>query len=188
MADTRDIGQRLIADLAATFGAVNVKDVDELVEVTASAPRIFVDGKGRSGLQARGFAMRLMHLGLSAHFVGEVTTPAIGKGDLLVIASGSGRTSSVVQHASIARAREATIALISATGASEIANMAHHIVVIPATTPKAAEAVARTTTLQPMGSLFEQALGLVFDIMVILLMRRLTLTTDQMFCRHANLE
>lgn len=188
MADARQIGQLLIADLAATFGAVAVKDVHELTEVIASAPRVFVDGKGRSGLQARGFAMRLMHLGLSVHCVGDVTTPAIGERDLLLIASGSGRTPSVVQHAAAARARQATIALISATRTSEIAAMAHHVVVIPASTPKAPDAVGPVAPLQPMGSLFEQTLSLVFEIMVILLMHRRNLTSEQMFLKHANLE
>ena len=37
-------------------------------------------GAGRSGLVAKAFAMRLMHLGLEAFVVGETITPALNKG------------------------------------------------------------------------------------------------------------
>src|SRR5437868_14505817 len=47
------------------------------------AERIFVIGAGRSRLAISMVAMRLMHLGLRVHVIGEVTTPAIQGGDLL---------------------------------------------------------------------------------------------------------
>ena len=56
------------------------------------ARTVFVAGSGRSGLAMRSFAMRLIHLGLSAHVVGETTTPRITDRDLLLIGSGSGST------------------------------------------------------------------------------------------------
>ncbi|HAJ74715.1 MAG TPA: 6-phospho-3-hexuloisomerase, partial [Lachnospiraceae bacterium] len=46
--------------------------------------RIFVDGEGRSGFSARGFAMRLMHLGYTVYFVGETITPAVNEGDVFI--------------------------------------------------------------------------------------------------------
>jgi 6-phospho-3-hexuloisomerase len=44
-------------------------------------------------------AMRFMHLGYTVFIVGETNTPAILEGDLLLVASGSGTTSSVVSSA-----------------------------------------------------------------------------------------
>lgn len=37
-------------------------------------------------------AMRLMHIGLDAHAVGEATAPSIAEGDALLVISGSGET------------------------------------------------------------------------------------------------
>ena len=68
---------------------------DEVIRMEAEiqkAVRIFVAGAGRSGFVSRGFANRLMHLGYTAYFVGDTTTPPIQPGDLLVIGSGSGKT------------------------------------------------------------------------------------------------
>jgi hypothetical protein len=55
-----------------------------------AANRVFVVGAGRTGLALKMAAMRLMHLGLVVHVAGEVTSPAIGRCDLLLVASGSG--------------------------------------------------------------------------------------------------
>ena len=51
----------------------------------------------------RGFAMRLMHLGLQVYVVDDVTTPAIKTEDLLIIGSASGNTKSLVQYAGQAK-------------------------------------------------------------------------------------
>ena len=52
--------------------------------------RWFFSGQGRSGLVAEMAAMRFMHLGRLAHFVGEATAPSIRAGDGLCLVSGSG--------------------------------------------------------------------------------------------------
>ena len=53
---------------------------------------IFILGAGRSGLMARGFAMRLVHIGYTVYVIGETITPSIQAGDVLVSVSGSGKT------------------------------------------------------------------------------------------------
>src|SRR5512136_868994 len=60
-----------------------------------SVHRVYVAGAGRSGLIARAFAMRLLHLGFDVYVVGETVTPALQRGDTLVIFSGSGETHSM---------------------------------------------------------------------------------------------
>ena len=47
------------------------EDIDDFLDIIVSANNVFVTGAGRSGLAAKAFAMRLMHLGLSAYVVGE---------------------------------------------------------------------------------------------------------------------
>ncbi len=82
----------LLDELRRALRSANPDDLDQARRLVLSARRIFVAGKGRSGLQMEAFAMRLMHLGLSTHVVGDVTTPGIAPDDVLVIGSGSGRT------------------------------------------------------------------------------------------------
>ena len=54
------------------------------------ARRWFVSGQGRSRLVACMAAMRLMHIGFDVYVTGEVSAPAIGELDRLLMVSASG--------------------------------------------------------------------------------------------------
>jgi 6-phospho-3-hexuloisomerase len=180
-----DLVNEICAELLTTLKGVSEAELAALRQAILDANRIFVAGKGRSGLFMRAFAMRLMHLGLTVYVVDDVTTPAIGAGDLLVIGSGSGSTASLAQYATRAKSLQARLALITTAGDSPIGAQADYIVFIPAPSPKRESA---GTSIQPMANLFEQTLLLVLDVLTIQLMSDLNLTSEQMFARHANLE
>jgi 6-phospho-3-hexuloisomerase len=177
----------VLEEIGGALRSVSPEALDQFQRMILDSKRVFVDAKGRSGLHMRGFAMRLMHMGLTAHVVDEVTTPAILGGDLLVIGSGSGRTASLVNHVNKAKWQGAKIALLTATPESPIAEQADCVILINAPTQKAGDASVGFSQ-QPMANLFEQSLGLVLDITVMQLMTQLNLTSEQMFTRHANLE
>ena len=77
---------------SATQG-VDPASLHALVEELASARRIVAYGVGREGLMMRALAMRLYHLGLDAHVVGDMSAPPVGPGDLLIVSAGPGRRS-----------------------------------------------------------------------------------------------
>ena len=174
-------------ELRSTLQQIDSERVNALADLLVKAPRVFVAGAGRSGLMVRAFAMRLMHLGLETHVVGEVTTPPIAEGDILVIGSGSGRTPGLVLHAKRAVASGARVVLVTASQTSAVRALSTLCVCIPAPTPKGARTGARTS-VQPMGTLFEQCLLIVLDVVVLLLMERRGDTAERMLGRHANLE
>jgi 6-phospho-3-hexuloisomerase len=66
-----------------------VNALDGLMEEIVRAKRIVVFGLGREGLQMRGFAMRLSHMGRDVVW-GDTTTPALGAGDLFIASAGPG--------------------------------------------------------------------------------------------------
>ncbi len=177
----------ILSELQDTLRLIDSQELTELSRCIAAAPRVFIAGAGRSGLVMRGFAMRLMHLGRTAHVVGGTTTPAIVNGDLLLIGSGSGATASLQASATAARSEGATVALVTAQRDSPLGRLADQIVVIEAPTPKI-DTASRRKSVQPMGSLFEQCLALLLDALVIELMPELGEDERSMFDRHANLE
>lgn len=174
-------------EVAAALRGVSSDEVAELQREIMGAKRVFIAGKGRSGLFMRAFAMRLMHLGLHVHVVDEVTTPSLAAGDVLVLASGSGKTASMVSYATKAREIGATLVLITAHPDSPVGRQADKVVHIPAPSTKV-ETGNGTTSAQPMANLFEQTLVLLLDITTIQLMTALGKNEGQMFARHANLE
>jgi D-arabinose 5-phosphate isomerase GutQ len=72
-------------ELAGVFARLDDVKVQRAVDTIAAARRIALHGLGREGLQIKGFAMRLFHLGLRVAVVGEMTAPHLGRGDLLVV-------------------------------------------------------------------------------------------------------
>lgn len=184
MSSFAELAAGVTGELAAALQSINPQEVDAFRTAITAAKRVFVTGKGRSGLQMRAFAMRLMHLGLTVHVIDDVTTPALQAGDLLIIGSGSGGTTSLVQYALKAKALGAKLALITTAPQSPIGQQADVVVVITAT----AKGDSAVRSIQPMANLFEQSLLLLLDIVTMQLMEELNLTSEQMFTRHANLE
>ena len=180
----------ILEEIRRTLKQVSSGDVETLVGEVMEARRVFVSGAGRSGLVMRCFAMRLMQLGLHVHVVGETTSPAIGSGDLLLIGTGSGATDRLVHSAGQAVKTGVRLAVATTDVGSPAARLANVVIFIPAPTPKSSKnAVGQGRhSDQPMGTPFEQSLGVMLDAGVMLLMARLQETESGMFARHANLE
>jgi 6-phospho-3-hexuloisomerase len=159
--------------------------LEAVADLVGSADRVFVMGAGRSGLALRMTAMRLMHLGLDVHVVGEVTTPAITAGDVLLTASGSGTTGAIVRAAETAADAEARIAVITTAAASPLASLATVVVVVPAAEKRDRSGAA---SAQYAGSLFEQIVVLLGDALFHSLWKRSGSSADELWPRHANLE
>lgn len=169
----------------------NAKQVDddklkELETLITEAKRIFISGAGRSGFAARGFSNRLMHLGYTVYFVGEPTTPSIQEGDLLIVGSGSGNTASLVSNTKKAKQQGAKVATLTMFPENTIGSMADAAVQIPGVTEKV-EGKGRAS-VQAAGSSFEELSWIVYDAMVMDLMKITKQTDKDLFKRHANME
>jgi 6-phospho-3-hexuloisomerase len=172
-------------------------DTEKFIRELLNAKRVYVIGAGRSGLVAKAFAMRLMHLGLLAYVVGETITPALNKGDVIVIFSGSGRTKTVADLAETARDIGGRICLITSNANSRIGKIADSIVIIEqhrdAVADDAAEFEIRQMmgdhkSFAPLGTLFETA-SMVFADAVISRMMEITQTDESALKnRHTNIE
>lgn len=178
----------ILSELADLYSGLDESRVEKLVEALLGEGRLFVAGAGRSGFLLRCFAMRLMHLGRPVHMVGEATSPGAKPGDMLLIGSGSGETGSLVSMAAKAKELGVDVLLVTTAPASAISRLADVVVVLPGPTPKSAGKVDSVASVQPMGSLFEQGMLLMLDAVVMRLMERMDIASEDMFKRHANLE
>lgn len=185
--NNKQFAEVVIKELSHTLSSIDSESAEKFVDLILDVEEVFCAGAGRSGFQIKGFAMRLMHMGVSSYVVGETCTPNIKDNGLLVICSGSGETKSLVNHATKAKEMGAKIALITINPESSIAKMADVVIEISAPSPKSAKE-GEIKSIQPMGSLFEQSEGIFMDIAIMMLMERQGLDSDTMFGRHANME
>lgn len=177
----------VLQELHAVLAAVDPKATQELYRRVRSARRVFAAGMGRSGLVAKAFSQRLAHLGVDARAYDEITLPRIGRGDLLVVASGSGETPSTLLKARLAREAGARVALVTARPRSSIGRLARPVVHIPAPS-RIWRDQALVGSVQPGRSLFEQALLVYLDALVLRLMEEEGLEDDHVMARHSNLD
>jgi 6-phospho-3-hexuloisomerase len=181
-----ELGKSAIADLGAVFAALPENAADALIEAVVAARRIALYGAGREGLALKGFAMRLFHLGRDAHVVADMTTPPLGPGDLLIVTSGQGHLPTAEALIEVAAKAGARTAIVTAQPQGAASRKADVVTVIPAQT-MANDRGGKVSVL-PMGSLFEIAETIFFELMILKLRERLGETAETMRARHTNLE
>jgi 6-phospho-3-hexuloisomerase len=183
--DTDALFSGALDEIRGALQAGAAEEVDRLCDELLKAHRIATYGVGREGLMMRALCMRLMHLGLDAHVVGDMTAPPLGPGDLLVVSAGPGSFSTVRALQGVAHTAGARTAAITAQPNGEVPRAADAVIHIRAQTM--ADDRGGTSVL-PMGSLYEAAMLIFFDIVSIVLRERTGQSMEQMRERHTNLE
>jgi 6-phospho-3-hexuloisomerase len=180
---------RLIAgettDLVAALDAAAAHSMADAAATIDGAERVFVVGAGRSGLALRMTAMRFIHLGLDARIVGDATSTAIGPRDVLVAASGSGTTTSILRAAETAVEVGADLVVITTDDQSPLAKLATTVIELPAAKKQDHHG---TVSAQYAGGLFETAVMLVGDALFHALWKASGQSAEQLWERHSNLE
>ncbi len=182
----RTLGEGALKDLEGVFSAMADDALDGLIEEIVKARRIVVFGLGREGLMMRGFAMRLFHMGRDVAVWGDMTAPAVGPGDLLIVSAGPGDLGTARTLVGIAREAGARTALVTAQPKGELARRVDVVTLIPAQTM--ANDKGGKLSVLPMGSLFETAQMIAFELAILKLRPRFRETPETMRARHTNLE
>lgn len=187
--------QEIIDNVLSVSGELDPKNIEEMTGLLKSSKNVFVMGLGRSGLVARAFAMRLMHLGISVYVVGETTTPALSPEDCLFAISGSGETFSIISAAEIAHKRGTKIIAVTSYVNSTLGEMADLVVHIKGRTKIDSEKNYITRqingkhqSLSPMGTLFEVTSLIFLDGLIAQLMIQMGKTEADMKARHTLIE
>ncbi len=157
--------------------------VEELLRMLAKAKRVFVYGAGRSGLVARAFAIRLLHLGYQTYVIGETISAPVQPTDAMLLISGSGETYPVAMSAEIAQNIGARVACLTTNPHSKVASFSDIIVEIPTRNINGERA-----PLAPLGTLFETSTWIFLDGVVAELMERRKQSEEMMRQRHATME
>jgi len=195
----QEMMMRMAHQVELTASGLSVQDISLFVDeiLRAKDARIYVMGAGRSGLVAKAFAMRLMHLGFSSYVVGETITPAMTAGDMLIVLSGSGKTRTVLDIAETAKQQFGRVCLLTASLSSPLGDKADCIVFIPNLRTDSADdeimagsrmITSNHTLFAPLGTLFETTSLIFCDAIVSVLMGRLDVSASEMQEHHANIE
>ncbi|NQU99842.1 MAG: 6-phospho-3-hexuloisomerase [Parcubacteria group bacterium] len=195
MPDFIQNSKKITKNIDQIISKVSKKSTKDAVKAIENAQRVFVFGAGRSGLVAKSFAMRLVHLGKEVYFVGDTITPAISQNDTLVVVSGSGETNSVLRVAQAAKSQNARIVTITSSPKSSIGEISDVKIKLKTKVEEsdtenylARQLVEKNKKIMPMGTLFELSTMIYFDSIIPVLMSEFGISEKYMKGKHTNLE
>ncbi|HAX52239.1 MAG TPA: sugar isomerase [Lachnospiraceae bacterium] len=166
--------------------AIEPDKVQSYLEMITGAEQVFFIGVGRVLLSLEAIAKRYAHLGIRVVVVGQITEPAITQKDVLIVGSGSGGTLYPAGIARKAKSIGAKVIHIGSNPDSPLKDTADLFVRIPV--ESRAKKKDEIHSVQPMTSLFEQALLLFGDITAMMLIEDRRIDIDSLWQYHANLE
>jgi 6-phospho-3-hexuloisomerase len=179
----RELMNVVVAENETVLKKIDPLEINRLMDEIERAKTIQLYAMGRMQLSVRGFTMRLKHMGFDAYVVYDTTTPAIGKGDLLLdICAVTNVELNVIQCAKDAGA---TIGLLTAHPENRHGQLADFTVRVPG---QIFGGELEVKSIQPMASLLEQSMFLFTDIVTMMLIERNKIDVPEMHRRHTNLE
>lgn len=186
----------IIGNIVSAEEFLDEENVEKFEDIIIEADNVFVTGAGRSGLAAKAFAMRLMHLGVSAYVVGETISPAINGNDCIIAISGSGETNTIVSAAKIAKNRGSKVLAVTSYPESTLGKLADTCLLVKGRTMQEVDdenymkrqIYGNYTSLTPLGTAFELTTLVFLDAIVSELMEKMHQTESDLKARHTVLE
>ncbi|BBL62308.1 MAG: 6-phospho-3-hexuloisomerase [Methanobrevibacter arboriphilus] len=188
--------EEILSNIESATEFIDDETVNEFMKVLTESKNVFVMGAGRSGLVAKAFAMRLVHLGISAYVVGETISPAIYDDDCILAISGSGETNTIVSAVDIAKNRGSKALALTSYPESSLGKLADCVMKVKGRTKidiDDEDYIKRQidgnyVSVTPLGTAFELTSLIFLDGLIAELMQKMGKTEDDLKYRHTVLE
>lgn len=178
--------ENILIEIKTVLTKINQSECDSLIGAIQQANKIVWIWAWKVWMATRWFIMRLWHFWYNAWFLWDTTVPHIWNWDLLLVVSWSWETQTIYDLLTIWKNNWAKTALVTWNPESRMWKLAD--IIIKITAPSKTKEVDWFKSIQPMTTLNEQCLQLLFDAIVLEIMDRTWETHDTMWARHSNLE
>lgn len=173
----------ILDEIHGVIQRMDEHDIERARDVIQQGLRVYATGEGRSGFQARSFAMRMMHIGYTSYMMGETICPSMHEGDVLLAISGSGTTRKTVEDAQAAARMGVRVIAVTSKPESPLAQCAQAVIVVPGRVKGEAGG-----SIQLLSSLFDQSVHIALDALCLLISQRDHVSDAQANANHANVE
>lgn len=174
---------QIVAEITGVIVKMDEGDIERAMPLIGKTGRVYATGEGRSGFQARSFAMRMMHIGYTSYMMGETICPSMHEGDVLLAISGSGTTRRTVEDAEAAKKLGVKVIAVTSKPESPLAAAADAVIVVPGRVKGEAGG-----SIQLLSSLFDQSVHIALDALCLMLSRRDNVSDADANANHANVE
>lgn len=188
--------EAILTNIESATDLLDEDVINEFMNVLTESKNVFVMGAGRSGLVAKAFAMRLVHLDISAYVVGETISPAIYKDDCILAISGSGETKTILSAVDIGKNRGSKALALTSYPESSLGKLVDTVMLVKGRTKidtDDEDYIKRQidgnyVSLTPLGTVFELISLIFLDGLIAELMQKMGKTEDDLKYRHTVLE
>lgn len=174
---------QIVAEITGVIAKMDEGDIERAMPLIGKTGRVYATGEGRSGFQARSFAMRMMHIGYTSYMMGETICPSMHEGDVLLAISGSGAARRTVEDAEAAKKLGVKVIAVTSKPESPLAAAADAVIVVPGRVKGEAGG-----SIQLLSSLFDQSVHIALDALCLMLSRRDNVSDADANANHANVE
>lgn len=174
---------QIVAEITGVIAKMDEGDIERAMPLIGKTGRVYATGEGRSGFQARSFAMRMMHIGYTSYMMGETICPSMHEGDVLLAISGSGTTRRTVEDAEAAKKLGVKVIAVTSKPESPLVAAADAVIVVPGRVKGEAGG-----SIQLLSSLFDQSVHIALDALCLMLSRRDNVSDADANANHANVE
>lgn len=174
---------QIVAEITGVIAKMDEGDIERAMPLIGKTGRVYATGEGRSGFQARSFAMRMMHIGYTSYMMGETICPSMHEGDVLLAISGSGATRRTVEDAEAAKKLGVKVIAVTSKPESPLAAAADAVIVVPGRVKGEAGG-----SIQLLSSLFDQSVHIALDALCLMLSRRDNVSDADANANHVNVE
>ncbi|WP_018142630.1 6-phospho-3-hexuloisomerase [Alloscardovia criceti] len=180
---TERIIDTVLEEISGVIARMDEQDITNARDIITRGTRVYAAGEGRSGFQARSFAMRMMHIGYTSYMMGETICPSMHEGDVLLAISGSGTTRRTVEDAEAAQKLGVKVIAVTSKPESPLAQTADAVITVPGRVKGEAGG-----SVQLLSSLFDQSVHIALDVLCLMISRRDNVSDSQAQAAHANVE
>ena len=183
----------VLAEINEVLSSVDEAKLNEMVDAITKNKEVKVLGyaAGRMGSGLKAFIMRLNHLGIKASFFGDNYVPPMNDNDVFICCSNSGTTKSVVNILEIFKAKaNGTIISFVGNENSKMAELSDIVIKFKTCNGglNSADDPSKINSIQPMTTLTEQAMFILFDLIVMLIIDKLNIDIKDTKQYHSNIE
>ena len=183
----------ILAEINEVLSSVDEAKLNEMVDALTKNKEVKVLGyaAGRMGSGLKAFIMRLNHLGIKASFFGDNYVPPMNDNDVFICCSNSGTTKSVVNILEIFKAKaNGTIISFVGNENSKMAELSDIVIKFKTCNGglNSADDPSKINSIQPMTTLTEQAMFILFDLIVMLIIDKLNIDIKDTKQYHSNIE
>lgn len=183
----------VLAEIDEVLASIDESKLEAMVEALTKNKELKVLGysAGRMGSGLKAFIMRLNHLGIKASFFGDNYVPPMNADDVFICCSNSGTTKSVVNILEIFKAKAGgTVISFVGNENSKMAELSDIVIKFKTCNGglNSADDPSKINSIQPMTTLTEQAMFVLFDLIVMMIIDRLGINIKDTKQYHSNIE